>query len=75
MRNGVDAAKALALGSDLAGLAYRFLRAAAVSREQVVEAARRTIDELKITMFCVGASCVGDLPAATLVHERNGDGE
>lgn len=55
IRSGVDAAKAVAFGADLVGLAQPFLEAAMESADAVYERIQRTVCELKITMFCVGA--------------------
>ena len=70
VRNGVDSAKALALGADLVGLAYPFLHAAAESAESVVDRVRRTVEELKICMFCVGARTIAELKRVELRHVR-----
>jgi isopentenyl-diphosphate delta-isomerase len=71
LRTGVDVAKALALGADLAGMAYQFLEAATRSPAAVAERIRRLVQELKITMFCVGARTIPELKEATL-HRRSG---
>ena len=55
IRNGLDLAKAIALGADLGGLAYPFLSSATESDEAVAARIDRTLHELKICMFCVGA--------------------
>jgi isopentenyl-diphosphate delta-isomerase len=68
LRNGLDVAKGIALGADLAGMAYPFLRAAHESADHVVETARRTMHELKIAMFCVGVRTVAELRQARLLH-------
>jgi isopentenyl-diphosphate delta-isomerase len=68
VRNGVDVAKALALGADLVGLAYPFLRVAAESAESVIDKIRRTVEELKICMFCVGARTIAELEQVELRH-------
>jgi isopentenyl-diphosphate delta-isomerase len=60
LRSGVDLAKAVALGATLGGIARPFLEAAAVSGEEAMAAGRQLIAELRISMFCIGAS---DLPA------------
>lgn len=61
LRNGIDVAKALALGADLAGLARPFLKAAAISPEATVELGGVLRDQLRIAMFSIGASTLGDL--------------
>lgn len=61
IRNGIDAAKAIALGADLVGLAYPFLQAAMESPERVVEKVQRIVQELRICMFCLGARTLADL--------------
>ncbi len=67
VRNGVDVAKAIALGADLAGMAQPFLETANQSAELTVEKCRRTVRELKIAMFCSGAI---DVPALQRVELR-----
>jgi isopentenyl-diphosphate delta-isomerase len=68
IRNGLDVPKAIALGADLAGMAYPFLRAAGESAESVTETVRRTMHELKIAMFCVGARTIDELAQAPLLR-------
>jgi isopentenyl-diphosphate Delta-isomerase len=67
LRSGVDVAKALALGADLAGLAYPFLAAATESAERVAERVRRIVHELKICMFCIGVQSIPELRTARLL--------
>ncbi|HXO41092.1 MAG TPA: type 2 isopentenyl-diphosphate Delta-isomerase [Thermoanaerobaculia bacterium] len=66
LRNGIDVAKALAMGADLAGMAYPFLQAATESPERVVDKVQRIVLELKICMFCLGVKTVGELRHARL---------
>ena len=66
MRNGIDAAKCLALGADLVGMAYPFRAAATESAEAVEAKLRRSIQELRIAMFCAGAGSVAALRQAVL---------
>jgi isopentenyl-diphosphate delta-isomerase len=61
IRTGLDAAKALALGADLVGIAGPFLRAADESLEKALELACEYIETLRIAMFCAGASTLRDL--------------
>lgn len=58
---GIDAAKAIALGADLAGMAGPFLRAADVSEEAAAELARACAQTLRIAMFAIGARTLRDL--------------
>jgi isopentenyl-diphosphate delta-isomerase len=55
VRNGLDAAKALALGAHLVGLARPFLKAAAISAEAAVDLGGVLRDQLRIAMFGIGA--------------------
>jgi isopentenyl-diphosphate delta-isomerase len=61
VRNGVDVAKAIALGADIVGLAQPFLAAARDSAEQVIGKARRIARELRVAMFCLGVRSVAEL--------------
>ena len=61
VRNGVDVAKAIALGAEVVGLAQPFLAAAKESAERTLERVERVVRELKIAMFCVGAGSVSEL--------------
>jgi isopentenyl-diphosphate delta-isomerase len=62
LRNGLDAAKALALGANLVGIAGPFLRAADAGLQAASELALELIETLRIAMFCVGARTPGELP-------------
>jgi isopentenyl-diphosphate delta-isomerase len=73
IRSGIDVAKSVALGADLAGLAYPFLRAAAESPERVAEQVARVVRELTISMFCVGARTLSDLKNVQLTRSRHWD--
>lgn len=70
LRNGLDAAKAIALGADLVGMAYPFLEAATRSAEGVEERIARVVRELKICMFCLGARTLKELRGMPL-HRRD----
>jgi isopentenyl-diphosphate Delta-isomerase len=68
VRDGIDAAKAIALGASLVGMAFPFLEAATQSAERVLDTVERTVRELEIAMFCVGAQTVEDLKSVTIQH-------
>jgi isopentenyl-diphosphate delta-isomerase len=55
LRDGVDVAKVLAMGTVLAGMAGPFLRAASVSTEAVLEHLDIVTDTLRVAMFACGA--------------------
>lgn len=61
LRHGLDAAMAIALGADLAGLAMPFLKAAAVSEAAVTELADLLIAELSTVLFCTGNATLEQL--------------
>ncbi|HLB11423.1 MAG TPA: type 2 isopentenyl-diphosphate Delta-isomerase [Dehalococcoidia bacterium] len=66
IRTGVEAAKAIALGADLIGMGRPLLRPATVSSTAVEERVERTLEELRIAMFCVGAADLAQLKKAEL---------
>ena len=55
LRSGIDVAKSIALGAEVAGLAAPFLKAAAHSVEAVAEEIRAIEMELRVAMFASGA--------------------
>lgn len=61
LRNGLDIAKTLALGANLAGLAFPFLKAANQSEDAVAALADVLLAELKTVMFCTGQKTVEKL--------------
>jgi isopentenyl-diphosphate Delta-isomerase len=66
LRGGIDAAKCIALGASLCGLAGPFLKAAAHSRAALDETIADLERELRITMFAAGCGTVAELQAALL---------
>ena len=54
IRNGLEAAKCLALGADLVGLALPFLKAAHESEAALQTLTEILIDEVKTVLFCTG---------------------
>ncbi len=61
IRNGLQAAKALALGADVVGIAGGVLPAANKSKEQLEIYINKVINELKVVMFLLGCKKVGEL--------------
>jgi isopentenyl-diphosphate delta-isomerase len=61
LRHGLDIAKALALGADLAGLAMPFLRAASESEAAVDALVEVLMAELKTVLFCTGRGTMSGL--------------
>jgi isopentenyl-diphosphate Delta-isomerase len=68
LRSGLDAAKVIALGADLAGFASPLRKAAAVSETEVHDVLAAIIMELRITMFCTGAKDIAQLKLAKVQH-------
>jgi isopentenyl-diphosphate delta-isomerase len=68
MRSGLDFAKAIALGADVAALGQPLLEPALESRARVVEFLRAIIYELKVAMLCAGAANLGALRKTPLVR-------
>jgi isopentenyl-diphosphate delta-isomerase len=71
LRNGIEAAKALALGADAVAVALPLLRAAERSAEEAELALRRLIEELRIALFVTGCRTVADLRRRPLVRARD----
>ena len=75
LRDGLQVAKCIVLGANMAAMAYPFLRAAAHSRESLFAFADTILAELKGTMFLVGAKNITTLASSryiltgSLAHE------
>ena len=54
LRNGLEVAKTVALGADLAGLAFPFLQAASESPEALEDLVQLLLAEIRIVLFCTG---------------------
>ena len=67
IRNGLDAAKAIRLGADLAAQAAGVLSAALESADAVVAHFEDRIAELRIACFCTGSRTLNDLRHAPLL--------
>jgi isopentenyl-diphosphate Delta-isomerase len=72
VRNGIDIAKALALGADSVGMAGPLVRAAAAGDEALDDTVTVILEELRLAMFCVGAARVVDLRTDARLVRRDG---
>jgi isopentenyl-diphosphate Delta-isomerase len=66
LRTGLDMAKAIALGADLAGMAYPLLSAAHDSEAAVYELVESILAELKTVLLCTGSPNLAALRQAEL---------
>lgn len=67
IKTGIDVAKCIALGANVAGLAGDFLRAADKGGVAgVIDLAETITDELRVTMFCSGAANIQALAQTPL---------
>jgi isopentenyl-diphosphate Delta-isomerase len=67
VRNGLDMARALALGASLVGIGFPFLKAASESYEAVCELLETIVAELKVAMQLSGAATIGQLLQTDIV--------
>lgn len=67
LRNGVHAAKSLALGASLTGYALPLLKPASQGSGEVQKRLERIVRELRTAMFLTGSRDVGELQEAELV--------
>ena len=69
IRNGLQAAKAIALGADLVGLAHPFLLAAHDSEESVALLAECLLEELRTVLMCTGQANFTDLQQSQVLQQ------
>jgi isopentenyl-diphosphate delta-isomerase len=69
VRSGVDVAKAVALGADIAATARPALSTAVDERgaEAVIDGLQAYLDELRVAMFCTGCANLQALRALKLL--------
>jgi isopentenyl-diphosphate delta-isomerase len=68
IRNGIDMAKAIAMGADLAGQAAAVLRSATDSPQAVIDHFQVMLHQLRIACFCTGSANLAQLRQAPLVR-------
>ncbi|MBI5295186.1 MAG: type 2 isopentenyl-diphosphate Delta-isomerase [Chloroflexi bacterium] len=66
LKDGLDIAKCIALGATLGGMAGQFLKAAAISTENVIDVMRLTKRQIEVTMFACGARSLEELKVEKL---------
>lgn len=71
IRNGIEIAKALALGADAVAVALPLLRAAERSADEAALAIARLVEELSTAMFLTGCRTVPELRRRALVRARD----
>ncbi len=71
VRDGLDVAKAVALGADLVGVAGPFLRAAAEGGRAAADLAAELAQVLRVAMFSVGAATIGELRGTPRLLRRD----
>ncbi len=68
LKSGVDIAKCIALGACMGGMAGQFLKAATQSTEAVIQLIEEIREEIRITMFGVGAANLSALSQTPLIE-------
>lgn len=70
LRNGLEAAKAIALGADLVGMALPFLQAANQSEAALSELSEALIAELTTVLFCTGSESLQSLRRTGVIEKQ-----
>jgi len=71
IRTGIDIAKAISLGADLVGIAAPFAKAAMKSEKETINLIEKLAQELKVSMFGVGAKTISELSNIPLTKIRD----
>jgi isopentenyl-diphosphate delta-isomerase len=67
IRTGIDVAKALALGANLTSMSSPILAPATISATEVINTIRFFIEELRTTMFLIGAKSVEEMKKSPML--------
>jgi len=70
IRNGLDVARAIALGADIGGFALPALKAAVKGKEALIEFLNKVIFELKVAMFLSGNKDLKSLKKTPIVINK-----
>lgn len=70
IKTGLDAAKAIALGADMASVGLPIFKLAAHGKEKVMNYLRQTVEELRLAMFLTGSGDLGELKKAKMVEKK-----
>ena len=68
LRNGLDVARAIAIGAGVGGFAHQLLGPALESPEAVVKEIELIIEELKVAMFLTGSKTIEELRSKQLIE-------
>ena len=69
IETGIDVAKCITLGADLAGIGWPLLNPALLSAQAVVQTLEAIIHTLRIAMFCIGAPDIAALRNTPYLQE------
>lgn len=69
--DGVDCAKAIRLGADIAGMAGSVLDAAMIGADNLTDRLQTMITQLRVACFCTGSCNLADLRRAPLVSQAH----
>ena len=68
LKDGLDIAKSIALGATMGGMAGAFLKAAAISRESVVDVVKLVKRQIEVTFFSAGIDNIQELTEKIELH-------
>ena len=68
LKDGLDITKCIALGATLGGMAGQFLKASAVSTENIIERLKLTRQQIVVTMFATGSKNIRSLQNAKFIE-------